>query len=125
MLTLGKKHGFSFITPPDLTNRILPHSLTIRNFFNDHKIFTKIKPSLRKRNLLFIEQLLTIDGTHFMLWSDLRDTTFSTRVQSSVTPTWYKSLESRILLRPNFSREIKPEFRLSASHFKGFRHDFF
>lgn len=29
-------------------------------------------------------------------------------------------LEQRILLRPNFSREVKPEFRLPASHFKGF-----
>src|SRR3990170_5932100 len=33
MLTLGKKHGFSFITPPEYINRIRPHSLTIRNLF--------------------------------------------------------------------------------------------
>src|SRR2546430_17061301 len=67
MLTLGKKHSFSFITPPEYVNRIQPHSLTIRALFNDNKLFKKMKVSLRKRNLLYIEQLLTIDGSHLLL----------------------------------------------------------
>src|SRR5207245_5934382 len=46
MLTLGKKHGFSFITPPEYINRIQLHSLTIRALFNDNKLFKKIKVSL-------------------------------------------------------------------------------
>jgi hypothetical protein len=117
---MGKKHGFSFITPPEYINRIQPHSLTIRALFNNNKLFKKIKVSIRKRNLLYIEQLLTIDGSHLLLWADLRYTTFSQGLQSSVAPHWFKFLEHLLLLRPNISREVKPEFRFSATHFKGF-----
>src|SRR5688572_17457257 len=98
----------------------IPHSLSIRNIFDDNKLFAKMKVVLQKRNLLYVEQLLTIEGTHLLFWADLRYTTFSKEIQSSITPKWFKSLEQLLLLRPTFSREVKPEFRFSASHFKGF-----
>jgi hypothetical protein len=120
MLTMGKKHGFSFVTPPEYVNRIQPHSLTIRSLFNDNKLIPKLRTILQRKNLLYIEQLLTIDGTHLLLWADLRHTTFSQGFHSSVVPKWYKSLEQQLLLWPNFSREVKPEFRFASSHFKGF-----
>src|SRR6185437_907175 len=88
MLTLNKKHGFSFITPPEYINHIQSHSLTIRALFNDNKLFKKMKISLLKRNLLYIEQLLTIDGSHLLFWADLRFTTFSQGLQSTCIPQW-------------------------------------
>src|SRR5207248_11639067 len=98
---------FSFITPPEYINRIQPHSLTIRSLFNNNKLFKKMKVSFRKRNLLYIEQLLTIDSSHLLFWADLRFTTFSQGLQSTYILQWFKLLDYVLIILSYFSRDVR------------------
>jgi exonuclease III/ribonuclease HI len=61
--------------------------------------------SLRKRNLMFLTQLTSADGTYLLTWKDLNSRPGFTRC--TIPPFWFKDLEHLLLVSPNVSRRLK------------------
>ena len=67
--------------------------------------------SLKKRNLIFLSQLTSADGTYLLSWKDLNSRPGFTRC--NIAPFWFKALQLLVIASPSISR------RLQASYFTG------
>src|SRR3954471_24256774 len=118
MISLCKETNISFNVPFNLRNTILEGSDTIRSILSSSDFF-KYRAQLIKHNIMFIDQLTTINGQFLSIWHTITHRSFTQHRQVSKIPQWFRLIEQHLLLTNDGSRFIKPQYVQSASHFKG------
>jgi exonuclease III len=90
-IKLAKLSNISFCIPQICTHNLLPSPLytPLYTFYTPSQL-KNFAPQLQKRNLLYIEQLTSINNNTLIKWQHLSHITG--KIQRGKTPNWYKSL---------------------------------
>ena len=70
---------------------------------------------LRKRNIMYLEQLTTIDGKYLIKWKSLKYKTFNKNKRITCTPKFFSILEQKLITT---TRQIDPTYVIQAPHLK-------
>ena len=119
-ITLCHSQGFTFNMNSNKKNEIISGNVEIREILGNSFNKKTVKQQLRSRNLMYIDQLTTVDGCMLLNWNQITTKSFNTRKTSKgKIPQWFKELEQNIFQYNDGQRIIQPTYRFTASHFKG------
>ena len=120
MLSLCKANSVDFDVSPSRHNRIEEGQLELRDIF---PYFDKYRLLFRRHNIMFLEQLVALNGTHLLNWKAIGQKTFSSlSVVQNKPPNWFWVLESFLLSFPHSdSRMLRPSWVIHTlpSNFRG------
>ena len=116
MITFCFQQDFTFDVSPSKINRITGGKIFLRSIIDD--LTRSDLRSLRNQQILFLEQLTSLDGKILMDWHLIRNRNF-TATPAKFAPAWFKKLETNLLNPSNEHRLIPAEFILRAHNMKG------
>jgi hypothetical protein len=118
-ISLCQFNNISFKCLQHLHNIILEGTTSIRSLLSNSQ-FINCRLQLIKHNILFLEQLTFINGSHLCSWRSITKRSFTAYKAITKTPKWFLVVESQILVDLN-SCLLRPQFiSTHATHFKGF-----
>jgi len=66
--------------------------VTIEELLQEFDCYSQFRRGLRKRQILFLEQLSSFDGKHLVFWQELKGIE-----RKGPKPGWFKLMENKIL----------------------------
>ncbi|CAB5387185.1 unnamed protein product [Rhizophagus irregularis] len=115
-----KNHGFEVKNNNELTKYLMNvpgDDIKIKDVVGD-EIFFKNILSLKKLNIVFLDQILTLDGKNMLIFKEIfnkKYNQFGSRNKSLVKKSW-EELENKILINSESGRKIKKEIYDIVSH---------
>jgi len=119
MLWLCKHFNISFETNINHRNLIQGGKVSIQELLSEQQ-FIDATTNLKKHNIMFLEQITTIDGTHLLTWLSICKRNFSNYVNTFSKPEspWYDIIKRKTTLP--WSLELQPEYKSqTVEHLKG------
>ncbi|CAB4441046.1 unnamed protein product [Rhizophagus irregularis] len=117
---LMKIHGFEVKNNNELTKYLMNvpgDDIKIKDVVGD-EIFFKNILSLKKLNIVFLDQILTLDGKNMLIFKEIfnkKYNQFGSHNKSLVKKSW-EELENKILINSESGRKIKKEIYDIVSH---------
>ena len=108
-ITFCFQQDFTFDVSPSKINRITGGKIFLRSIIDD--LTRSDLRSLRNQQILFLEQLTSLDGKILMDWHLIRNRNFIA-TPAKFAPAWFKKLETKLLNPSNEHRLISAEFIL-------------
>ncbi|CAB4440968.1 unnamed protein product [Rhizophagus irregularis] len=115
-----KIHGFEVKNNNELTKYLMNvpgDDIKIKDVVGD-EIFFKNILSLKKLNIVFLDQILTLDGKNMLIFKEIfnkKYNQFGSHNKSLVKKSW-EELENKILINSESGRKIKKEIYDIVSH---------
>ncbi|CAB5387796.1 unnamed protein product [Rhizophagus irregularis] len=113
-------HGFDVKNNNNSTKNLMKvpgGNVRIKDIIGERLFFKNIL-SLKKLNVVFLDQILTLDGKNMLIFKEVFDkkfNTFGSRNKSLIKKSW-EELENRILIDSENNRKIKKEIYDKLSH---------
>ena len=95
MLTFCFQNDITFDINPSLINRITGGSHDLSSIFG-HDLFNVHLKSLKNQNIMFLEQLTSLDGTILLDWKEIRRRSLSHNPSMRI-PLWFEQLQQIVL----------------------------
>jgi len=117
MITLCQQHEISFNINPSLNNRITGGKYHIRQILGN---LTKNDiTSLRNQQIMFLEQLTSLNGKILLEWKHIRRRNFAD-FPSLKAPSWYEKIKTKFLDPLNTMITIPNDYCVPATTMKGY-----
>ena len=118
MISLCKENFFTFTVSVNLRNTVLEGTDTVRSVLSTDE-FDKFKHQLISHNIMFIDQLTSLDGRHLSTWSAILNRSFTdVAIKKTRIPRWFITLEQKILLTSDGSRRLMNQYINPVLYFK-------
>ncbi|RHZ51423.1 hypothetical protein Glove_478g56 [Diversispora epigaea] len=94
ILVICKTHDLTFKLSKNLNDNLLikEGNITIEEILDDESQYRLIRKSLRNRQLIFLEQLVSHNGKILLHWQEITNND-----RRSPKPGWFKTLENKLL----------------------------
>ncbi|RHZ89017.1 hypothetical protein Glove_19g101 [Diversispora epigaea] len=94
ILVICKTHNLTFKLSKNLNDNLLIKggNITIEEIFDDESQYRLIRKSLRNRQLMFLEQLVSHNGKILLHWQEITNND-----RRGPKPGWFKTLENKLL----------------------------
>ncbi|RHZ87114.1 hypothetical protein Glove_40g116 [Diversispora epigaea] len=94
ILVICKTHDLTFKLSKNLNDNLLIKggNITIEEILDDESQYRLIRKSLRNRQLMFLEQLVSHDGKILLHWQEITNNDWR-----DPKPGWFKTLENKLL----------------------------
>src|SRR3990170_1623690 len=73
-------------------------------------LYVKAIKNIKKSHTMFVEQLISFDGTYLLKWQDRK--TFFDDMKLNKPPTWFNELSNLMIEHPTLSRRLKRKWLL-------------
>jgi hypothetical protein len=96
MISLCKEYDITFDINSSECNTIMDRNILIRNLLTE---FDKFKGQLKGRNIMFLEQLTSVNGQQLSTWHTITKRSFTNHLRKSQVPKWFKLIESIVIFQ--------------------------
>jgi len=95
-------------------NQIQGGSLPLIDIFTHKELFQSgISKGLKGKNICFVSQLMSSDGTRLLRYKDLKHR-MKINTQGKI-PEWFKVIEKKLIDKPLISKKVKSIYQLGHS----------
>src|SRR4051812_3869977 len=119
MLSLCFKNNITFDINENNKNLIVEGNILIQEIIGDAFNDPIIKAQMRKRSIMFLEQITTQDGHHLNNWKTICRKIFTKHVTPNRAPEWFKRVEEITIASNDGSRTIDTRYHHYVNHMKG------